>query len=477
MSKHSLVSTQKKLSSTRKALYMAIAAASSLVGQVVIAGPDGGTIMGGSGNIAQSGRITTINQLSNRVAIDWKSFDVASDERVNFIQPDASSIALNRILSHSGSEIHGRIEANGNIILVNPNGILFGRNSTVNVGGMIASGLHIDPNDFMNGEFTLASIEGAEGKVINEGTINAAVGGSVTFVGKQVKNDGLISATLGTVNLAAGNEAVVSFDGNGLLGIKVNKAVLQNEIGLDAAVINTGEINAQGGKILLTASISQEIFSQAVNSDGIEQAKSVLVHQDGTFTLGEGADVVNTGHITTSSASGSAGVIAIVGENVTNSGSIQANSIGGAKGGTIELHAKDKVELRGTATVRASANNQGDGGDIKILGNKVGLFDSAEIDASGAYGGGQILIGGDETGNNTLVRNSDFVYVSEGSSISADAITDGDGGKVITFAQDTAIVHGGLSARAGTIGGNGGFVETSGLKGFELLSNPDVSSN
>src|SRR5690606_32299513 len=138
-------------------------------------------------------------------------------------------LALNRVLSHRGSEIHGRIEANGQILLVNPNGILFGEGSQVNVGGILASGLSIDPADFMSGEVILSSLGGTEGKVINSGIINAATGGSVALVGSQVINEGVISARLGTVNLAAGKEAVVTFDQQGLVGVRISKEILQED--------------------------------------------------------------------------------------------------------------------------------------------------------------------------------------------------------------------------------------------------------
>ena len=116
------------------------------------AGPTDGVIVGGSGTINQSNLTTTINQNTSSLAINWESFNVNSNEMVNFIQPDTSSIALNRILGTNGSEIHGQINANGQVVLVNPNGIFFGSTASVNVGGLIASGLDISPSDFMNGD-------------------------------------------------------------------------------------------------------------------------------------------------------------------------------------------------------------------------------------------------------------------------------------------------------------------------------------
>ena len=461
---------------SRRKLYLAMLTATQFMaaGQVW-AGPEGGQVVGGAGSIKQTGTETVINQQTDRMAIDWQSFDVKVDERVQFIQPNSSSVALNRVLSNKGSEILGRVDANGHVFLVNPNGVVFGKDSHINVGGILASGMSIDPTEFMNGNFTLNSIEGTEGKVINSGIINAATGGSVTLLGKEVKNEGLIVANLGAVNLAAGKEAVVTFDSSGLVGVKVTKAILQNELGVDAAVLNTGEINAQGGRILLTASTSQDIFSQAVNHGELNAATSAVVNADGTFTLGGGADVVNTGNLNASSTTGDAGQIVALGNNVTNSGNISANTQNG-KAGHIELNSIDTTQLTQNSTVSAQSIASGKGGDIKVLGNKVGAFDSATINASGVNGGGQILFGGDQTGKNKLVNNSNFIYLGENTSVKTDALLNGDGGKLITFAQDTARIYGNLFARGGSESGNGGFIETSGLKGFNILKTPDISA-
>lgn len=460
------------LSISRRKLYLAVAAASQLlcVGPVY-AGPQGGQVVGGAGSIDQSDLHTTINQHTDRMAIDWQSFNVASDERVQFVQPSASSVALNRVLSHKGSEIHGRIEANGHVILVNPNGVFFGEGSQINVGGIIASGLQISPNDFMNGDFTLTSVEGAAGKVINSGIINAATGGSVTLVGQQVKNDGLISAKLGAVSLMAGKEAVVTFDERGLVGIKVTNEILQDELGIDAAIINNGEINAEGGRILISASASQDIFSEAVNHGGLNQAKSVVVHDDGSFTLGGGADVVNTGNLKVSSDSGDAGQIVVLAENLTSSGEISADSISG-NAGYIELHARDTALLTENSITSAIGEGNAVGGQVKLLGHHVGLFDQSSVDVSGALGGGEVLIGGDFQGKNSSVRNAQRTFVAEDASIYADALEAGDGGKVIVWADDITRYYGSIYSRSNRA--NGGFAEVSGKNYLDFDGRADL---
>jgi len=119
----------------------------------VSSAPTGGTVVGGAGNINHSGLNTTINQNTQNLAVNWQSFDVNTNERVQFIQPNTSSIALNRILSNNGSVIQGQIDANGQVILVNPHGVFFSSTATVNVGGLIASTLDMTPSDFMNGNY------------------------------------------------------------------------------------------------------------------------------------------------------------------------------------------------------------------------------------------------------------------------------------------------------------------------------------
>ncbi len=426
------------------------------------AAPIGGNVVGGSGSISQSDLTTTINQNTQNLAIDWQSFDVNTNEKVNFIQPNSSSIALNRILGNNGSTIQGQINANGQVILVNPNGVLFTSTATVNAGGLIASSLDMSPTDFMNGNYIFNEVLGADGSVINSGIINASLGGNVALIGKQVKNDGLISANLGSVVLAAGKQSVLTFDNQGLIGVSVTQEVLQDELGLGAAVSNSGEIKAEGGRVLLTASTSQDVFSQAVNNSAVESATSVVVHEDGTFTLGGGADVINTGSIDVSSKTneGNTARIILLGENVTSSGNITADTESG-NAGEIELHAKDTTLLTENSYTSAQANSSGVGGVVKVLGDKVGLLDSAQVNVSGFNGGGQALFGGDYLGENSRLRNAAATYLGLNVSVFADGLNYGDGGRVIFWGNELTKAYGAINARGGLLSGNGGFVETS----------------
>ena len=161
-----------------------------------LAAPTGAQITAGSGSVTQTKTTTTVSQSSEALSLNWQSFNVAANETVNFVQPNASAIAVNRILrQNSGSEIFGHINANGQVWLINPNGILFGAGSQVNVGGLTASTLAV--NDVTSGSNTRTFGGPGTGSVVNQGTITAAEGGYVALLGNQVLNGGLINAQLG----------------------------------------------------------------------------------------------------------------------------------------------------------------------------------------------------------------------------------------------------------------------------------------
>lgn len=345
------------------------------------AAPTGGTVVGGSGTIEQSGLDTTVTQSTDRLAIDWASFNVAADERVAFLQPSETSIALNRILDMSGSQILGRIDANGQVILMNPNGVFFGADATVNVGGLVATGLAIDTTDFMNGDLLLQAVDGTAGTVINRGLINAATGGSVALIGKQVTNSGLISAHLGHVALASGRQAVVTFDEQGLLGIRVDEASLQAELGMGPGVNNSGTITAAGGKILLTGSVSEDLFARAVNAGDLSGDTGAVVHEDGSFTLGAGVDVLNTGTLSATSDANAAGDVVMVGRNVNQRGLIEADHRVGGDAGGIHLEASNTVRLTNGASL--SARGAAGSGDLVLTGDNVIGHSDTSIRTSG----------------------------------------------------------------------------------------------
>ncbi|MEN8179343.1 MAG: filamentous hemagglutinin N-terminal domain-containing protein, partial [Pseudomonadota bacterium] len=439
----------------------------------VFAGPEGGQIVGGEGNISTPDANTTlVHQQSQNLAVEWQSFNVQAQELVQFQQPSASSSVLNRILDQNPSQIFGAIEANGRVFLVNPNGIIFSPTASVNVGSLIAAGLDMDTVKFMNGQYEMGVPEGVNpGAVINRGMIKAATGGSVTLVGGAVSNEGLIIADVGYVNLASGRKAVIDFDGNGLIYFQVEESVLENTSDADASVKNSGEIRAEGGTVVMSGHTARDIFSQVVNNEGIVRAGSID-DTGGTIRLtGIGGRIANSGTLDASGATG--GEVSITGENIDHSGSINADGSAG-NGGSVELVSADTIFVTGNGAISARSESAGQGGSIKVLGDKVGLIDNASLDASGDMGGGEVLVGGDYQGANPEIKNADLTYVGHDVTIQADAHNQGDGGKIVIWSDTNTNYFGTSSARGGETSGNGGTAEVSGKESLTFSGTVDL---
>ncbi|MEI8303426.1 MAG: YDG domain-containing protein, partial [Burkholderiales bacterium] len=118
----------------------------------------------------------------------------------------------------------------------------------------------------------------------------------------------------------------------------------------------------------------------------------------------------------------------------------------------------------------------GSGGRVRVLGRDIVLGETLNIDVSGPAGGGTVLVGGDLQGASAGGPNAQRLGMSAGAVIRADATALGDGGKVILWADDTALIHGRISARGGPLGGDGGFIETSGLRVLSVTQSADASA-
>ena len=304
----------------RKAIVTALALA---LAPLAHANPTGGQLVSGAGSIAQSGAITTINQTSQNLSLNWQSFNIAPAETVNFLQPSAAALAVNRIADTNGSQILGHLNANGQVWLINPNGVLFGQGAQVNVGGLVASTLDFSDAN-LNGNSLSFGGNGA-GSIINQGTLNAANGGYVALLGNHVGNQGAITARLGTVALGAGSAATLTFSGNSLLHMQVDQSTLNN------LAENGGLLQADGGQVIMSAGARNSLLASVVNNSGVIEARTVENHA-GTITLlgGMTAGSVNVG------------------------GTLDASAPNGGNGGFIETSAA-RVKIADDAYVTTAA--------------------------------------------------------------------------------------------------------------------------
>ncbi|MFZ4537116.1 filamentous hemagglutinin N-terminal domain-containing protein [Propionivibrio sp.] len=465
-----------------KTKVIAAALAATFAGTSV-ANPVNPVVASGSAVFQQSGKTLTVTNTPSAI-INWQSFNIDRGELTRFIQQSASSQVLNRVTGGDPSKILGSLQSNGRVILINPNGVAFGKGAQVDVAGLLVSTLQLKDADYLAGKLRFTDTPGAGG-IKNEGTIKTASGGQVILIAPQIENSGLIHTPEGQILLAAGKSVTIA---------DPDKPSIQVEI-----------TNSEQQAINLGTLIGKEIslYGGIVKNSGTIEATTAVVGQNGKISLRAKYEVENTG-------------------------TLQAN---GAQGGDILIQAEQGtanvlgvVEARGLATLAEQRANPlapetGKGGRFEILAPTITA--DAIVDASGSTGGGAILIGGDYQGGknpipadwsqNTAVQRASLslsnpfaaspsvtetpaanpspangdgtgglggssnpalparslpsartVTIGANARLRSEALDKGDGGVIIAWSEGMTTVQGTLSAKGGVNGGNGGLIETSG---------------
>ncbi len=374
----------------------------------IFAAPTGGVVKSGNANIKQIGNNTNINQFSNKATINWNSFDISKSESVNFNQPSSSSITLNRVIGTSNSLIEGAMNANGQVILINPNGIVFSNGAQINVNGFTGSTLDISEEDFLKGNYKFKG--NSQNSILNLGTIKASNKSYVALLGKEIINEGVIEAQMGTIQLASGKKITLNLNGNSLLSLAIDEGMA------DALIKNKSLIKADGGKVFITTKAVNSILNTQIINEGTIQAQTldditghveVFAH-GGTTTL-SGSIKAKDGFVETSGKK-----FAINEDAIIEAGkwlidpvditidSILASAIETALGSghvTIETDQSDYSDVDTTAY--ESAASVGDiivdsditwsSGNTLTLDADNDININANIDASGGLGGKLIL--------------------------------------------------------------------------------------
>jgi filamentous hemagglutinin family protein len=276
----------------------------------------------GNGVINQSGNVLTINQYTDKLAINWKSFNIGQNSTVNFVQPSADSIALNRVIGSDVSNIQGKLNANGNVFLINPNGILFSPTAQVNVGGLLASTLNLSNKNFENDNFTFSGK--SSNAIMNQGNIASTKFGIVMIAAKITNEGTLVANNGGDVLLGAGSN--VTLDLGGPVKLNIKKAAI------DALIDNGGAIQADGGLIYLTAKAANTLTTTVINNTGVIEAQTL--------------------------ATGEKGDIQLIGDTVTDrivvGGKVDVSAPNGGDEGSVTINAA-KVEYTEAADITLSA--------------------------------------------------------------------------------------------------------------------------
>ncbi|RAZ45887.1 hypothetical protein DP175_07730, partial [Polynucleobacter paneuropaeus] len=411
-----------------------------VIAQPLNALPTNGKVVAGAATISQTSAATnatmTVNQTSQRAVINWDSFNVGKNAAVNFVTPGANSSTLNRVTGASPSLIQGALSSNGQIILVNANGITFGRGAQVDAPGVVASTMDIANKDFMDGKSTFSG--SGSGKIVNKGTISATTqDGFIALLAPEVQNQGyLLASKGGTVVMTAGEQITLNFQGKHLGGVNVDIATYK------ALVANKRVVEVNGGLVVMAAGAANQLMSSVIK---------------------------NTGRVSASSVVNNGGEIEFVGNTVTQAGTVEANSTTGV------------------------------GGQVNLVGNNITATSKSKTTATGATGGGQVNMGLAQTAvsggtqvnavtpsantaainqaivkanatqaaqNNSLAQT---VTVEQGASIDASATQSGNGGIIAIWSALKTNIAGSLKAIGGAVSGNGGFVETS-SKGTVILA-------
>ncbi len=341
---------------------------------------------------------------SDRAVLNWESFSVGAGEKTVFIQPSAQSAVLNRVIGAELSSLMGTLESNGQIYLLNPNGVLVGKDAIVDTGSFIASTLDVPDQVFLAGGDLLFK-GSSKAPITHLGTIRS-LGGDIVLIARTVDNLGTVDAGNGYAGLAAGHEVLLRAVGEERLAVRA--ALLEGEKD-ETGILSGGAIEA------LTAELKADgnLYSYAIRHEGLIDAKGAVKENGRVFLV--------------------------------------------ADQGVAEV----------SGTIRA------EGGEIRVLGDQVGLTGEALVDASGDFGGGKICIGGDFQGDNPAVLNSRATNLGSATRVKADARIAGNGGEIAVWSNGSTGFYGEISAQGGAQQGDGGFIEVSGLRHLQYngLSN------
>ncbi len=262
--------------------------------------PTGPQVVNGSAGITTVGGVMTVTNSPNAI-INWQGFSIAANEATRFLQQNAGSAVLNRVVGGDASRIYGLLQSNGKVFLINQNGILFGPGARVDVNGLVASTLNITNQDFLAGRMTF-NAGATAGPVANQGSITTPSGGSVYLIAPDVTNSGIITAPNGDILLAAGKEVllvdrdspeiavVVSAPASqalnlGTLAAEAGRIGIYGGIVRQAGIISADSAVSEGGRIYLKASQKLETAAGSITSaDGVKGGTiSAKVEENGTI--------------------------------------------------------------------------------------------------------------------------------------------------------------------------------------------------
>jgi len=363
----------------------------------ISANPKGAEVISGNVSVAANNKALLVSA-SDKAIIHWQDFSIKANESTKFIQPSSKATVLNRVVGDNMSSILGNLEANGHVFLINPSGIIVGKDAVIDTAAFTASALNLSDEDFLKNSSLL--FEGlTKSSVINYGTINAW-DGDVTLLGYKIENHGHINTLKGNTTLAIGQTILLKPEAEEKIFIRPNLSEMEKKE--ESGIINTGNISA---------------IQTEIKADGNPYLYAIK-----------------------------------------HSGKINSYGIEKKEGKVLIVAEKSRVEISGDVI---SKNKDGTSGDVRVLGQEICLLGKTIIDVSSEKGEGIVLIGGDYKGKNPSIYNAKLLYVSPETIVDASAKNQGNGGKIIFWADQENQFYGTAISEGGKIAGDGGIVEVS----------------
>ena len=482
------------------------------------ANPQGAQVAHGAASFAMPNARTLEITNSPAAVLNWRSFDIGHGETTRFIQQNAASSVLNRVTSGNSSEIFGNLVSNGRVFLINPTGILIGRDGSIDTAGVLLSTLRISDQDFLKGRLHFEGTA-SNGAITNHGYIKTAPGGEVVLLAPRIENSsekgnaksGIIESSNGELLLAAGTAITIASLDDPDISFDVKAP--------DNEVVNLGRLLSRGGTASILAGTIRHSGEINADSVGRNAAGRIVLKASDRIALDEGSRVHASGG---STADGGSVEISASGKShdgqIDALGTIEADGLHGGKvqvraesllldglvsaqgasdGGALDIKSRDATIATVNAKLQASStkgeggsiqldggkstfssgsmNASGvNGGSVQILGDEVALA-AGTVRASGHNGGGKVRVGGGFRGGEKL-HAARKVQVNDTTTIKADALVRGDGGDVVVWSAGTTRFGGSISARGGASNGDGGRVEVSGLKGLGFSGEVSVTA-
>ncbi|MDD2742721.1 MAG: MBG domain-containing protein, partial [Rhodocyclaceae bacterium] len=494
-----------------------------------MANPQNPVVAAGQAVFQQNGNTLNVTNTPGTV-INWQKFNIDKGEITRFIQQSAGSQVLNRVTgSADPSRILGTLQSNGRVMLINPNGVVFGAGSKVDVAGLIVSSLNLSDADFKAGKLRFTDTPGA-GVVKTEGSIKTASGGEVVLIAPKVENSGIIESPEGSILLAAGRSVeIVDLDHR---DIRVEITNSENQ------AVNLGELMAKNVTLL----------GGLVKNAGVIQATTAIVGENGKIILKGKHAVENSGTLAANGAQGGDILIQASEGSAVVQGVVEAKGV--AAPVTPPAPALAPIPAPTLAAAPAAAPSaapeptpaptpapqiatEATGGRIEILAADIITVD-AIVDASGANGGGAVFIGGGYQGGKAAIakdwansatervslslnepfatspkltettlstganapanqqtngqssqnqpllpsrqplQNARSTQIGSNARIRSNAETSGDGGVVVVWSEELSTVNGQISAKSAN--GRGGLVETSSKGRLTVSDAPNIGA-